>query len=83
MYLLPSWFMVLYSLKVFRSQISTQRLLYALGVERAELEIAVISALFHPAYLETHPISCAKDNQELSDEDEELLFNRLRDLGYV
>ncbi|MGZ3622081.1 MAG: hypothetical protein ACXWPG_03190 [Ktedonobacteraceae bacterium] len=58
-------------------------LLHALGVERAELEIAAISALFHPAYLETHAISCAKDNQELSDKDEELLFNRLRDLGYV
>ena len=58
-------------------------LLHALGVERAELEIAAISALFDPAYLETHAIRSAKDNQELSNDDEELLFNRLRDLGYV
>jgi predicted AlkP superfamily phosphohydrolase/phosphomutase len=58
-------------------------LLHALGVEFADLEITAIDALFHPAYLETHPIRSAMDNQELSDEDEELIINRLRDLGYV
>ena len=58
-------------------------LLHALGVELADLEIPAISALFHPAYLETHPIHSAMDSQELSDEDEELIINRLRDLGYV
>jgi len=58
-------------------------LLHSLGVELADLEIPAISALFHPAYLETHPIRSAMDSQELSDEDEELIINRLRDLGYV
>ena len=58
-------------------------LLHALGIEPADPEIPAISALFHPAYLETHPIRSAMDNQELSDEDEELIIDRLRDLGYV
>jgi len=58
-------------------------LLHALGVELADLEIPAIDAVFNPAYLETHPIRSAMDSQELSDEDEELIINRLRDLGYV
>ena len=57
--------------------------LHALGVELADLETPAISALFRPAYLETHPIRSVMDSQELSDEDEELIINRLRDLGYV
>lgn len=57
--------------------------LHALGVELADLEIPAIGALFHASYLETHPIRSAMDSQELSDEDEELIINRLRDLGYV
>lgn len=58
-------------------------ILHALGVELADLETSAIDALFHPAYLETHPIRSVMDSQELSDEDEELIINRLRDLGYV
>jgi predicted AlkP superfamily phosphohydrolase/phosphomutase len=57
--------------------------LHALGVELADIETPAISALFQPAYLETHPIRSAIDSQELSDEDEELIISRLRDLGYV
>lgn len=58
-------------------------LLHALGVELADIETPAISALFRRTYLETHPIRTAMDSQELSDEDEELIINRLRDLGYV
>ena len=58
-------------------------LMHALGVELTEQEIAAISALFDPSYLESHPIRSAMEIQELSDEDEELIINRLRDLGYV
>jgi hypothetical protein len=58
-------------------------LLHAFGVELADLEIPPIRALFDPAYLEAHPIRSAIESQELSDEDEELIIGRLRDLGYV
>ena len=58
-------------------------LLHALGVEPADLEITAINALFDPSYLESHPIRSAIEIQELSGEDEELIINRLRDLGYV
>jgi hypothetical protein len=58
-------------------------LMHALGVELTDLETAAISALFDPLYLESHPIRSAMEIQELSDEDEELIINRLRDLGYV
>jgi len=57
--------------------------LHALGVELADIEMPAISALFRPTYLETHPIRSSMDSQELSDEDEELIISRLRDLGYV
>jgi len=58
-------------------------LLHALGVEISDLDRAALSALFDPSYLETHPIRSGLQSQELSEEDEELIINRLRDLGYV
>lgn len=61
----------------------TPTLLHALGVEYAGMDEAAISSLFSPAYLETHPIRGAMADQGLSEEDEELIINRLRDLGYV
>jgi hypothetical protein len=58
-------------------------LLHALGVEIADVARPVVSTLFNPSYLETHPIRSGLQSQELSEEDEELIINRLRDLGYV
>ena len=58
-------------------------LIHALDVELTDLENLAIGALFDPAYLESHPIRSGAESQELSDEDEELIINRLRDLGYV
>jgi predicted AlkP superfamily phosphohydrolase/phosphomutase len=58
-------------------------LLHALGIEYAAVEGSVIAALFSPAYLETHPIRSSTGDQGLSEDDEELIINRLRDLGYV
>jgi hypothetical protein len=59
-------------------------LLHALGVELTMQEMsAPISALFHPSYLETHPIHSEMDCSELSDADEKLIMSRLHDLGYV
>ncbi len=58
-------------------------LLHALGVEIADVERPAVSALFNPSYLETHPIHSGLQSQELSEEDEELIISRLRDLGYV
>jgi hypothetical protein len=52
-------------------------------VELAEVGTPAISALFDPSYLEIHPIRSGLQGQELSDEDEELIIGRLRDLGYV
>jgi hypothetical protein len=58
-------------------------LLHALGCRYADMDSPAISALFAPAYLQTHPIRTDIQSQGLSEEDEELVINRLRDLGYV
>lgn len=58
-------------------------LLHALEVDIPDVEIPAVSSLFNPSYLEAHPIRSGLQNQELSEEDEELIINRLRDLGYV
>lgn len=57
-------------------------LLHALGIGYSGLE-RPIASFFAPAYLDEHPIKSDKEDQGLSDEDEELIINRLRDLGYV
>jgi Type I phosphodiesterase / nucleotide pyrophosphatase len=58
-------------------------LLHALDIEYAGMDGPAVSALFAPSYLESHPIRTHAASQELSEEDEELVINRLRDLGYV
>jgi hypothetical protein len=58
-------------------------LLHALNVAYSDVDSPASDALFVPAYLATHPIRAVTHNQELSDEDEELVISRLRDLGYV
>jgi len=58
-------------------------LLHALGIEYVDSNSPVIGTMFVPSYLETHPIRTGAQSQELSEEDEELIINRLRDLGYV
>ncbi|HEU0000147.1 MAG TPA: hypothetical protein VFQ36_04575 [Ktedonobacteraceae bacterium] len=58
-------------------------LLHALGVEHEGMDEAALSFAFTSSYLEAHPVRSNAQNQELSDEDEELVINRLRDLGYI
>jgi hypothetical protein len=58
-------------------------LLHALGVDYADMDSSAISTLFSPAYLAEHPVRTDMQSQELSEEDEELVINRLRDLGYI
>jgi hypothetical protein len=58
-------------------------LLHALNVSYSEVDSPAAEAFFLPAYLAAHPIRAVTHDQELSDEDEELVINRLRDLGYV
>jgi hypothetical protein len=58
-------------------------LLHALGVEYSGMDSAAVEAMFSPAYLEAYPIRSEKRSDELSEEDEELVIGRLRDLGYI
>jgi len=58
-------------------------LLHALAIEYVDMDSPAVSALFSLSFLETHPIHVDVKRQELSEEDEELVINRLRDLGYV
>jgi len=58
-------------------------LLHALGVTPKHMLAAPMSAAFTASYLEAHPILTDNQQEGLSEEDEELVINRLRDLGYV
>ncbi len=58
-------------------------LLHALHVHYVDMDYPAVSSLFVPSYLEAYPIRVDVQGQELSEEDEELVINRLRDLGYV
>jgi hypothetical protein len=58
-------------------------LLHALGVEYVDMESPAVSTLFSSDYLDAHPIRSTRQNQQLSEEDEELIISHLRDLGYV
>jgi len=58
-------------------------LLHALGVEYGGMDGHVLGELFSPAFLEMHPIRPGMQDGKLSEEDEELIISRLRDLGYV
>jgi predicted AlkP superfamily phosphohydrolase/phosphomutase len=58
-------------------------LLHALVAKHGPMDSVALQAFFDPAYLEQHPISTHSQQQGLSDEEEELVINRLRDLGYI
>lgn len=58
-------------------------LLHALGVRYVDFDSPAIGSLFTSSYLENHPIHTVSQNKELSVEEEELIIDRLRDLGYV
>ena len=58
-------------------------LLHALNIEYTDTVSSAIQDLFSPQYLETHPILELSHNHTLSEEDEELVIGRLRDLGYI
>jgi hypothetical protein len=58
-------------------------LLHALNAKHAAMDSVALQAFFDPAYLEQHPIATHDQQQGLSDEEEELVINRLRDLGYI
>jgi hypothetical protein len=58
-------------------------LLHALGIEYSGVEGSIICSLFSPSYLEKHPLRSVMGDEGLSEEDEDLIINRLRDLGYV
>ena len=58
-------------------------LLHALAVSSTGMDSQPVAALFSPSYLADHPIGKGVQDQELSEEDEELVINRLRDLGYI
>lgn len=58
-------------------------LMHALGVEYVDMDSEALEELFLPSYLEARPIRASRRRGELSEEDEELIINRLRDLGYV
>ncbi len=57
-------------------------LLHAFGVQGTDADSAALDQLFKASYLESHPIS-ERHNEELSEEEEQLIIDRLRDLGYV
>lgn len=58
-------------------------LLHALGIEYSDMDSSAVDELFLPSYLKTHPIRTRMESQDLSEEDEELVVSRLRDLGYL
>ncbi len=58
-------------------------LLHALGVKHAAMDSSAARTLFLPSYLDAHPIYDDVQDQELSEEEEELVIARLRDLGYI
>jgi hypothetical protein len=58
-------------------------LLHALGVPSAGMDSVAVSELFSPSYLQSHPILARDRGRELTDDEEELVIGRLRDLGYI
>ncbi|GAC1566372.1 MAG: hypothetical protein NVS3B14_08130 [Ktedonobacteraceae bacterium] len=58
-------------------------LLHALDIDYVGMDSPAVDELFSLSYLESHPIRTQAESQGLSEEDEELVINRLRDLGYV
>lgn len=58
-------------------------LLHALEVQHGVMDSTALSDCFVPYYLDLHPIKAISDQPRLSSEEEELVINRLRDLGYI
>jgi len=58
-------------------------LLHALGIDISGLDGSPVQDAYSYSYLEAHPIHTQGQDQDLSEEDEELVINRLRDLGYI
>jgi hypothetical protein len=58
-------------------------LLHALTITYSDADSAAVATLFSSSYLEAHPVREIVRSNELSEEDEELVIERLRDLGYV
>jgi predicted AlkP superfamily phosphohydrolase/phosphomutase len=58
-------------------------LLHTVGIPYTRTDSPAAGELFSPSYLQSHPLLTQDQNDELSEEDEELVINRLRDLGYV
>jgi len=63
--------------------VATPTLLHALEVSYGAMDSVALKEFFVPDYLNLHPIKETGDQQVLSDEEEELVINRLRDLGYI
>jgi hypothetical protein len=57
--------------------------LHALQVKHALMDNTPVENCFDQRYLHTHPLHTTTQPQELSGEEEELIINRLRDLGYI
>jgi hypothetical protein len=57
-------------------------LLHALDVQHEMMDSAALQECFDQHYLDAHPL-CTVEQAALSDEEEELVINRLRDLGYI
>jgi hypothetical protein len=58
-------------------------LLHALYIRYTGMDSPPVAAVFSSSYLTDHPIDAKVQDQELSEEEEELVINRLRDLGYI
>ncbi len=58
-------------------------LLHALQVKHSMMESGPRPECFDQQYLLAHPLPTTTQTQELSGEEEELIINRLRDLGYI
>lgn len=57
-------------------------LLYALDVKHGIMDSVALQECFDHHYLDAHPLDTVEQSA-LSDEEEELVVNRLRDLGYL
>lgn len=58
-------------------------LLHALGLDYTGLDASPVQDVYSYSYLADHPLHEEGQEHELSEEDEELVINRLRDLGYI
>jgi hypothetical protein len=57
--------------------------LHALGVKHGFMDSIALQECFAHRYLDAHPLHPTDQQQELSEEEKEVVLNRLRDLGYI